>query len=174
VPRPAGSADLLEDRRRRALALLDEDRSINEVGRLIDCAPSSVMRWRNTRRRGGARALKVRSSPGRPARLSARDHRRLVTMLRRGAMAHGYATDLWTTARIAVVIQREFGVPYHPDHVGRLLHALGWSHQKPERRALERDEAAIRRWKRREWPRVKKTPRGWAPTSSSSTSRGSS
>jgi transposase len=174
MPRPKGSAELLEDRRRRALALLDEGRSLHEVSDLVRCAASSVMRWRDARRRGGSRALKVRSSPGRPAKLAGRHRDRLIRLLLRGAMAHGYGTDLWTTSRIAAVIEREFGVSYHRDHIGRLLHGLGWSHQKPERRAVERDEAAIRRWKRREWPRVKKTPRGWVPISSSSTNRASS
>jgi len=74
-----------------------------------------------------------------------------------------YRTNLWTTARIAEVIQREFGVHYHRDHVGRLMHSLQWSPQKPERRALERDEKAIERWKQKDWPRIKKTLRGWAP-----------
>jgi transposase len=174
MPRPAGSAELLEDRRRRALALLDEGRSVNDVGRIMDCAPSSVMRWRDARRRGGANGLKVRFSPGRPPRLGTRECRRVVRLLLRGAMAHGYATDLWTAARIAEVIERDLGVAYHRDHVGRLMHGLGWSHQKPERRALERDDKAIERWKHETWPRAKKAPRGWAPTSTSSTSRASS
>jgi transposase len=89
-------------------------------------------------------------------------------------MAHGYRTELWTTQRIATLIERRLGVHYHRNHVGKLLHQLNWSHQKPERRALERDEAAIAAWKRSVWPRVKKTPRGWGPTSSSSTRRVSS
>jgi transposase len=88
----------------------------------------------------------------------------LLRLLLRGARAHGYRTNLWTTARIAEVIQREFGVQYHRDHVGRLMHSLQWSPQKPERRALERDEIAIEGWKRKDWPRIKKTLRGWAPT----------
>lgn len=163
MPRPLGSADLLEDRRHRALALLHKGHSINEVGRLIDCAPSSVMRWRNTKRRGGEKALKVRFSPGRPPKLRSTEQRRLVRLLLQGALSHGYATDLWTTARIAEVIQRKFGVAYHRDHVGRLLHSLGWSRQKPEKRAVERDEAEIARWKKKEWPRIKKTPSGWVP-----------
>jgi len=164
MPRLKGSAELLEDRRRRALALLDKGRSLHEVSRLMQCAPSSVMRWRNARTHGGTSALKVRASPGRPARLSASDRRRLIRLLLKGPIAHGYATDLWTTSRIAEVIEQEFGIRYHRDHIGRLLHALGWSHQKPERRAVERDDVAIKRWKRLEWPRVKKTPHGWAPT----------
>jgi transposase len=81
---------------------------------------------------------------------------------------------LWTTARVAEVIRKSFRVRYHPDHVGRLLHGLGWSHQKPQKKALERDEAKIRRFIREDWPRVKKTPRGWAPTSFSPTNRASS
>lgn len=163
MPRPSGSADLLEDRRYRALALLKKGHSINEVGRLINCAPSSVMRWRDAKRRGGAEALKVRFSPGRPPKLRVAEKKRLVRLLLRGAMSYGYSTDLWTTARIAEVIKRKFGVVYHPDHIGRLLHSLGWSRQKPEKRAVERDEVEIARWKKKEWPRIKKTPGGWAP-----------
>lgn len=164
MPRPRGSADLLEDRRRRALALLDSGCSLNEVGRRIGCGASSVMRWRDARRRGGEEALRVRYSPGRPPKLDKKQRKRLVRLLLRGAMAHGYHTNLWTTARIAEVIDREFGVPYHRDHIGRLLHSLQWSRQKPERRAVERDEKAIARWKRKDWPRIKKTLRGLAPT----------
>lgn len=169
-----GSADLLEDRRRRALALLDEGLSLNEVGRRIKCSASSVKRWRDARSKGGQQALRVRFSPGRPPKLSRAQRRKLVLVLLKGAVASGYANQLWTTARVAEVISREFGVHYHRDHVGRLLHALGWSHQKPQKKALERNQAEIRRFVREDWPRVKKTLGGWAPTSSSSTSRDSS
>jgi len=125
------------------------------------------MRWRDAVRRRGERGFRVGASPGRPPKLTKGQRQRLVRLLLQGSLAHGYRTDLWTTARVAEVIARHFGIRYHPDHVGRLLHALHWTPQKPERRALQRDEAAIARWKRAEWPRVKKTPRGWAPTSSS-------
>ena len=164
MPRLKGSTDLLEDRRRRALALWDRGLSLYEVGRRIDCAPSSVMRWLRARRRGGPEALRVRFSPGRPLKLGLRQRRRLLKLLLKGPQAHGYRTQLWTTARIAEVIWREFGVRYHRDHVGRLMHSLHWSPQKPETRAVERDEEAIERWQREHWPGIKKTPRGWAPT----------
>jgi transposase len=118
--------------------------------------------------------LKVGKSPGRPAKLSVAQRQRLVQLLLRGSLAWGYHTDLWTTTRIAEVIRRTFGVRYHPDHVGRLMHQLSWSPQQPARRAQERDEARIETWKQKRWRRVKKTPRGWAPTSSSSTNRASS
>lgn len=166
MPRLKGSADLLEERRRRALALLDAGQSLNEVGRQIGCNPSSVMRWRDARRRGGSGALHVRFSPGRPLKLALVQRKRLVRLLLKGPMAQGYRTNLWTTARIAELVEREFGVSYHPDHIGRLMHSLGWTPQKPERRALERNEEAIERWKQKDWPRIKKTPHGWAPISS--------
>ena len=164
MPRLKGSADLLEERRRRALALLDAGHSLNEVGRRIGCNASSVMRWRDARSRGGSGALRVRFSPGRPLKLDEAERKRLVRLLLKGSTAYGYRTNLWTTARIAELVEREFGVRYHRDHVGRLMHSLGWSAQKPERRALERDEEEIARWKQKEWPRIKKTLRGWAPT----------
>lgn len=171
MPRPKGSSDLLSDRRRRAFALLDQGCTLNEVGRLLVCAPSSVMRWRDARKRRGAEALTVRFSPGRPRKLTSQQRRRLLTVLLQGAIRRGYGTELWTTARIAEVIQSEFAVQYHPDHVGRLMRTLGWSHQKPERRALERNEQQIEQWKNAQWSRIKKTPRGWAPTSSFATNR---
>jgi len=173
VPRPKGSADLLSDRRRRALALLKSGLSLNEVARRIRCVASSVMRWRDAWRRRGADALQVGFSPGRPPKLKVTQQRRLLRVLLKGPLTHGYNTNVWTTARIAEVIKREFGVSYHRDHVGRLMHSLSWSHQQPEKRAVERDEAAIKQGKRKDWPRVKKPLRGWAPTSSSRTNPGS-
>ena len=101
-----GSAELLEDRRWRALKLLDEGLSLNEAGRRIGCAPSSVMHWRDMRRRGGTKALRVRSSPGRPPKLPLLACRLLLKLLLEGAMASGYPTQLWTTARIGEVIRR--------------------------------------------------------------------
>ena len=154
--RPKGSAELLSDRRRRALRLLGAKFSLNEVARRIGCAASSVMRWRNAWRRRGTDSLQVRFSPGRPRRLTRRQERRLVRILLQGAVANGYRTELWTTKRVAEVIQRSFHVPCHFNTAGQLLHRLGWTHQKPEGRALERNEKAIERWKRKDWPRVKK------------------
>ncbi len=174
MARPRGSAQQLERRRHRAMRWLDEDRSLHEVAGLIGCHASSVMRWRDARRRGGEEGLKVRRASGRPRKLSDERCARLLELLLEGAMAHGYRTELWTTQRIGELIEARFGVRYHRDHVGRLMHSLGWSCQKPERRALERDEEAIARWKREVWPEVKKTPRGWGPTSSSPTRAASS
>jgi transposase len=109
MARLKGSADLLEDRRRRPLALLDDGLSLNEVGRRIGCNPSSVMLWRDARRQGGPDALQVRFSPGRPLNLATAQRQRLVRLLLKGPMAQGYRTNLWTTARIAEMVERRFG-----------------------------------------------------------------
>lgn len=162
--RPKGPAELLSDRRKRALKLLQEKLSLNEIARRIGCAASSVMRWRNAWRRRGAEALKVRFSPGRPRRLTPRQEQRLVRILLRGAIAYGYRTEPWTTKRVAEVIQGTFHVTCHYNTAGNLLHRINWTPPKPEGRALERGEGAIERWKREDWPRLKKTPRGGVPT----------
>jgi len=172
--RPEGSPAELERRRLRAVALLQDGYSLNEVARRIGCNASSVMRWRDAFRRGGRKALRPKPTPGRPPRLTRRQKVRLVGYLLKGPLAHGYRTDIWTTLRVAEVIQRKFGIHYHRDHVGRLLHALQWTCQKPEKRATQRDEAAIEAWKQRDWPRIKKTQRGWVPISLSSMNPGSS
>ena len=93
-------------------------------------------------RRGGSQALRVGASPGRPLKLRPAPRRRLVKSLLKGPIAHGFGTNLWTTARIVEVIEREFGVNDHRDHVGRLMHGLEWTRQKPETRAVEREEEA--------------------------------
>jgi putative transposase len=166
-----GSADSLEDRRRRALALGDEGLSLHEVGRRIVRSASSVKRWRDARWRGGQKALMVRFPPSCPPRLSRVEGRRLVSVLLKGALAASYANRLWTTARVAEVISKKFRVHYHRDHVGRLLHALDWSHQKPQKQAPWRNKADTRRFIREDWSRVVTKPSGWAPTSSSPTNR---
>jgi transposase len=147
--------------------LLKQKLSLHEIARRVGCDASSVLRWRDAWRRGGSAALKAKPADGRPCRLTAEQKSKLVGLLLDGAMVHGYRTELWTTQRIATLIGQKFGVNYHRNHVGKLLHQLGWSHQKPERRAIERNELVIEDWKRKVWPAVKKTPHGWKPTSSS-------
>ena len=154
--RPLGSPAELEKRRWRAIDLLKTGLTISGVARRLGCSHSSVILWRDAVRRKGAAALKAKPAPGRPARLSSAQVKRLPTLLLRGALAWGYSTDLWTTDRIAKVIEREFRVRFHRAHVGRLLADLGWSCQKPERRAIERNDEAIERWKRYRWIAIKK------------------
>ncbi len=172
--RPHGSPQLLEDRRRHVITFLKQKLSLHEIARRMGCHASSVLRWRDAVQSGGKDALKAKPASGRPPRLTSKQKERLVRLLSKGAMAYGYRTELWTTQRIADLIEHHLGVKYHRNHVGKLLHQIGWSHQKPERRAIERNETAIAEWKRSVWPRVKKTPQGWRPTSSLLTNRVSS
>ena len=162
--RPPGTPKQLEKRRRRAVQLMESGQTLASVARQIGAAVSSVFRWRQAYRRKGTRGLNAKPTPGRPPRLSPKQKRQLVTLLTRGPLRAGHRTDLWTLPRVAALIQQEFGVAYHPAHVWKVLTALGWSCQKPERRAVERDELAIARWTRTEWPRIKKRrPTGRPP-----------
>jgi len=167
--RPTGSPEELERRRLRALALLKEGLLPSEVARRVGVERRSVRRWKAAARKRGEAAVRAKPAPGRPSKLTARHKRRLETLLLKGAQAAGFETDLWTCPRVVDLVEKRFGVRYHVDHVGRLLHELGWSPQMPARRAVERDEAAIRRWARETWPRVKKTPAPAVRRSSSST-----
>jgi transposase len=162
--RPPGTSKQLEKRRRRAVQLLELGRGLSAVARQVGAAVSSVFRWRQAYQRKGARGLDAKPIPGRPPRLSTAQKRRLGTLLGRGALHAGYRTDLWTLPRVAELIHAEFGVRYHSAHVWKVLTALGWSCQKPERRAVERDEAGISRWKREDWPRIKKRRSTWRPS----------
>ena len=172
--RPKGSAQVLSDRRRRALKLFDKVLNLNAVARFLGCPASSVMRWRDQRDREGDGVYEVRTSPGRPPRLDASQKKILARQLLKGARDYGYRTDLWTTARIAEVIKKTFGVRYNRDHIGRMLNSMGFSFRKPDRRALKRDEERIERRKQKKWPRINKTQKSWVLTSSSSTNPASS
>jgi len=156
--RPHGSPADLEARRRRAVALLDKGLGVREVARQIGCSPMSVSRWQAEVRARGPDALRPKPAPGRPPRITARERAKLLRLLLKGATAHGFSTDLWTLPRVVEVIARTFGVRYHPAHVWKILRGAGWSCQKPERRARERDEGAIQRWRTERWPHIKKRP----------------
>ena len=154
--RPIGHADELERRRRRAVQLLESGESPTNIARFLGCSRSSVYRWRDEAR-AGPRGLAAKPHPSRPRLLPDEKLPELERLLLEGPAAHGWSTLLWTGARIAILIKRRFGVRYSSDHALRVVkRRLGWTCQKPERRARERDEAEIARWKREEWPRIKK------------------
>jgi len=145
--RPKGSAKELEMRRRIAGRLLLEGKGVREVGRLVGVAPSAVLGWKRKLEEGGMEALRAKPHPGRPARLTAKEKQELESVLLKGAVAAGSPTDLWTLPRVAQAIEAHFGVGCHPGHVWYILRDMGWSAQKPEHRARERDEEAGRRSK---------------------------
>lgn len=156
--RPVGTAAELERRRRRAVRLVQSGHSLQTVAQRVGAAVSAVWLWWQVFQQQGDAALRAKPVPGRPAKLSARQREHLLRVLARGAQAYGHPNELWTTRRIARVIEREFGVAYHPAHVSRILAACKWSWQKPARRAVERDDAAIAHWKRYRWVQIKKKP----------------
>lgn len=157
--RPKGTAAELEVRRRIAGRLLLKGRKVGEVAKIVDVSVSSAKRWKIAVSKGGLEALSSKPHPGRKPYLSTKQKKKLIEILLAGPLVAGYRTDLWTCPRVAEVIARKFGVDYHVDYVWQVLRDLGWSCQKPEQRARERDERAIRRWRKRDWPRIKKGAR---------------
>ena len=162
----------LEQRRLKAARLLQQGVPEAEVARRVGVHRQSVNRWAKQLAQGGRAALKRAPRAGRPPQLTAADRQRLVQGLKRGPEALGYRTSLWTAWRVADLIERECGVKYSTVHAWRLLRALGWTPQRPAGRAMERNEAAIQRWKRQRWPELKKTLKDEVRPSSSSTKAG--
>ena len=148
----------MEERRLQGGRLLEEGVSQAEVARQLGVKRQSVHEWAKVLTTHGEKGL-ARVPTGRKPRLNAVQLTQLAEHLQSGPQAHGYSTALWTTERIAKLIHRQFGVRYHRDHVGRLLGQMGWSCQRPTGRARERKEGDISRWKRVEWPRIKKKPK---------------
>lgn len=143
----------------RAAELLQQGRSQAGVARVLGVSPESVRRWKRRMEQGGTAALRRRPAPGRPAKLDGAQAEQVRRALEQGAQAHGFAADVWTLERVARVVERVTGVELAPASVWRLLTVrLGWSLQRPERRARERDEQAIARWVAVEWPRIKRGP----------------
>lgn len=160
----------LEQYRLEAAALFEGGATQADVVRALGVSRQSASRWHRSFLEGGAPALRSPGRQGRRPRLSVAQRSTVEEALLEGARAHGFATDLWTLARAAVVIERLTGVAYHPGHVWRLLRQMGWSSQRPVRQATERDDEAIAHWVTERWPRIKRTPGGGGRGSSSSTS----
>jgi len=158
----------LEKRRLDAVKLFGKELNNSEISRRLKVCNQTVSRWRKQYAAGGKSALEKAGRAGRQPLLSAADRQRLVELLRQGPERLGFETPLWTCWRVAHLIEKEFGIAYHSGHVWKLLRALSWSVQRPVGRALERDEDAIREWKNKRWPAIKKKPaRKGAPSSSS-------
>jgi transposase len=128
-----------------------------EIARHLGVTEAAVSKWKCQLAAEGSRALQPRKATGRPPKLDEAAKQTLVKKLEEGAVAAGFPTEQWTQARVKQVIEREFGVRYHQNYISRLLDDLGWSVQKPDARAMERDEDLIRAWLSRDWPRIKKS-----------------
>ena len=158
----------LEKRRLKGAKLLARGMSKSEVARELGVARQTVATWEQRLAEGGKESLK-RGDLGRPRQLDAGQERELGKVLMAGALAAGYPTELWSLPRIGKVITRQFGVEYSTGHLWHLLRRLGFSCQKPEKRAIQRNEPEIVRWKRHGWPALKKKPSEKTAPSSSST-----
>jgi transposase len=153
MARPIGSAEELERRRTRAVELLGKGESPTTIARVLGVHVTSVHRWRRMAHCPGG--LAAVPQPGPTPGLSDAQLRQLEALLLMGAKKHGWPNELWTAARVAAVIERQFGRRYHPEHVRKILHGrLNWSSQKPRRKARERDDKEVERWKGDELPRI--------------------
>lgn len=159
-----------EARRLRAWDLYQAKWPHVRIADALGVTEAAVSQWIKAASLGGVEALHSRSRQGQAARLSDEQLRHLLTLLERGAESFGFVGDVWTCERIAQVIEREFGVRYHPAHVSRLLHQESWTYQKPILRASQRDEAVLSDWLSRGWPAIKKKPKMKPELSSSLTS----
>jgi len=151
-------ADWREGRRLRAWQLKEAGWQQKDIAEALGVTAGAVSQWMKRAGEEGVEALRHQAPPGAGCRLSEPQLQRLVGLLEKGAEHFGFRGNVWTQPRVAWLIKQEFGVSYHPGHVGRLLKKLKWSRQKPERRASQRDEAAIERWRTEGWLAVKKKP----------------
>lgn len=157
--RPLGSGAKLAERRKRAVKeALDGDFTQAEVARKYKVTLRALQFWVAAYRKDKKRGLDSKPTPGAPRRLSEPQIRELEELLLKGAKAAGFPNDLWSCPRIRDLIEKRFGVAYHVDHIGRLLARLGWSPQRPEKQAIERDDKRIRHWVKNEFPLIKKKP----------------
>lgn len=148
----------MEARRRRAVKLLAEGWMIKDVAAAVGASRQSVSTWKKLAgtRGEGAKALAAVPQHLPQCRLSTSERSKLVRLLHTGPRKAGFDSDLWTLPRVTELIRKTFGVSYHSTHVGRLLHSLGFSCQKPKRRSKEQDPEAVRVWRETKWPAIKK------------------
>jgi transposase len=163
----AGPHDWKEGRRLRALELSEQGWKPIRIAEALGVTRGAVSQWLTRARAGGREALRHRPPPGATPRLTAAQRAAIPDLLARGAEAHGFIGQVWTTGRVATVIQRAFGVSYHPAHMSRLLRQIGWTLQKPVRRASQRDAAKVAAWRETEWPALQAKPRRRTGRSSS-------
>jgi transposase len=156
-----------EGRRLRAWELFQKGWSQHRIAEALGVTKGAVSQWLSRARTQGPQALRHRKPPGRRAKLTHQQWLQLLELLAQGPQDFGFRGDVWTQPRVAQVIRCHFGVQYHPSQVGRILKQYDWSRQKPLRRASQRDEEAIRRWKEERWPALKKRPGRKAGPSSS-------
>lgn len=149
--------EVMEQRRRQAARWFEQEIPAPEVARRLGVARQVAYRWKLAWEQSGTDGLASKGKAGRKSKLTPEQTENVIAALLQGPAAQGYKTQLWTLPRVALLIEKLTGIRYHPGHVWRLLGVLGFSCQRPERRALERNEQAIGHWKRVQWPALKKS-----------------
>jgi transposase len=152
------TTDLREYRRFRAWELHQQGWKQEAIADALGVTQGAVSQWLTRAKEHGVEALRRRKAPGAKPRLTPEQKAQIPEWLKQGPEAFGFRGEVWTRERVATVIRRKFGVSYHPVHVGRMLKALGWTRQKPVRRARQRDEEAITHWREERWPELQKKP----------------
>jgi transposase len=152
--RPIGSAAELERRRRLAVQRVRDGMTPVQVATFLGVHPSSVRAWWKAYRQHGAAALTAKPHQGRTPYLSPARASQVLGWLRKNPRSFGFATELWTARRVAQLIERKWGIRFHPRYVNAWLSQRGITPQKPQTRPRERDDDAIQRWRRTQWPRI--------------------
>lgn len=158
--RTEGSAAELERRRLLAVQRLQEGCPAEEIADLLGVAPRSVRRWAAAFRQRGVQGLAAQPAAGRPPKLSRTQEKVVRRWLAGSPTEHGFDTELWTAARLAQLIDEEWGIRFNPRYLAAWLRDRGFSPQKPQRAPRERDPEAIAAWLAAEWPRIKKRRAG--------------
>jgi transposase len=151
--------DVKEGRRLRAWDLHRQGWTGRAIAAALGVTPGAVSQWLKRARGHGVAALRRRPPPGSTPKLTAGQRAALPGLLAHGAEAFGFVGDVWTTKRVAAVIRREYGISYHPAHVSRLLRAIGWTLQRPIKRASQRNDAAIAAWQEERRPALEAKPK---------------
>lgn len=149
----------MEKRRLKAARYFERGLATSEVARKLGVKRQSAHEWRKSWVEGGKESLLSSGPAGRKSRLSTAQQQEVVEALLEGPQNNGYATEVWTLPRVRALIRKTTGENYHESHVSRVLRDLGFSCQRPERRAIERDEKKIAQWRRVKWPAIKKSHR---------------
>ena len=152
------TSDAKEARRFRAWELHQKGWKQQQIADALGVTQGAVSQWLQQAEIGGTDALRAKPVPGAPKRLSEEQLARLPSLLERGAEAFGFRGDVWTGGRVRALIREEFGVMYSERHAERLLKKIGWTPQKPVRRARQRDEAKVVAFQEERWPALKKRP----------------
>mgnify|MGYP000896201813 FL=1 len=145
-------------RRVRAGRLLLKGKAPAEVAKTVGAPRQTVYRWLGVLQEQGIDGLRIMGKGGRPSLMTDAHVEELREALLAGPMASGYGTDLWTLKRVRLLIEKRFGIKYSDVNVWRILGSMGFSSQKPEKRAIERNEEAVAKWKRHDLPALKKKP----------------